>query len=166
MKKIIFLICFLTAVHLSAQDYKFHATFIYNFTKYIQWPPSYSQGDFVIGVVGDCELIDYLNTLAQSKKAGNQSFKIVKYNSPGEINNPPHIVFIPKTQSSKLPVVLGKVASGSTLVITEEAGLGAQGSGINFVFEGGKPRFELNLDATNAARLKVSSELQRLATVI
>ena len=63
MRKSTFLILVLVAACLTAkaQDEKFKALFMYNFTKYIEWPQSKQTGDFVIGVVGGSPIIDELN---------------------------------------------------------------------------------------------------------
>ena len=52
MKKASFLLVFV-AMSLSpaiAQNYKMHSVFIYTFTRYVQWPDAYNQGDFEIMV--------------------------------------------------------------------------------------------------------------------
>lgn len=51
---------------------KLKAVFMYNFTKYIEWPKAYQTGYFVFGIVGDTPLYDELTKMAQTKKIGNQ----------------------------------------------------------------------------------------------
>jgi hypothetical protein len=58
---------------LKAQDEKFKAIFIYNFTKYINWPAS--EGDFVINVLGDEAITREMGEIATKKTVGNS----VKY---------------------------------------------------------------------------------------
>jgi len=62
--------------------------------------------------------------------------------------------------------VLQKVDTQSVLVITEQSGLGAQGSCVNFITKEGKLAFELNQSALTKQNLKASIELTRLATMI
>jgi hypothetical protein len=148
-----------------AQDYKFHSVFMYNFTKYIQWPTSYQSGDFVIGVLGDSPIIESLEKMAESKTVGAQKFSIVRYKSVDEINKC-HMLFIPSNRSKQLKDALNKVNGQSTLVITEKNGLGVEGSCINFVLVDGKWKFELNKPATEKNNLKVSGDLAKLAILI
>lgn len=159
------LLIFLFPVVGYSQDYKFHSVFIYNFTKYVEWPDSYKSGDFVIGVLGKTPLNDYLEAMAQTKKVGNQALKIKKYNDPSAIDKC-HIIFIPKDKSGELNAVKKALGSQPTLVITEKEGLGSQGSGINFVQIDGRWKFELNESAVSSQNLKVSSELKRLAILL
>lgn len=148
-----------------SQDYKFHSIFIYNFTKYIEWPDNYKEGNFVIGVLGKSSVLENLNAMAAVKTVGSQKIEVKEYGSVAEIDKC-HILFIPQNESGSLDQALSKFESASTLVITERPGLGKKGSGINFVIEGGKWRFELNAGAIEKAKLKVSGELTKLAKVI
>ena len=51
--------------------------YIYNFTKYIEWPTSYREGNFVVGVLGsNSALLNELSKMANSKTVGDQKFEI------------------------------------------------------------------------------------------
>ena len=168
MKKSLLIVLFVASGMFSfttGQDYKFERTFIYNFTKYIQWPPAQQSGDFVIGVYGDSPIQAQLEMMAQTRTAGSQSFKIKKLNSVNEIKGL-HMLFVPKSKNSEIGSILGKVEGKSTLVITEGNGMAGKGSCINFIYVNGKPRFELNRSAADRSKLKVSSELMKLAILI
>jgi len=148
-----------------AQNYKFHSVFIYNFTKYIQWPASYQNGDFVIAVLGNSAVIDNLEKMASVKSVGSQKIVVKQISSVAEAGKC-HIIFLPDNKSGNLDAVLASYGSKPTLVITERAGLGRKGSGINFILQGGKWKFELNKPAIESANLRVSNELAKLAIVI
>jgi hypothetical protein len=77
-----------------------------------------------------------------------------------------NILYVPSKKSGELTDVLTKVTGLSTLVITEDPGMGAKGSNINFIIKDGKLTFELNQSAFNKQNLKVSNELTRLAILI
>ena len=156
----ILLVC--TLVH--GQNYKQYPLFIYSFTRYVQWPEGYTQGDFEILILGDCPLIDELKAL-QNKKVGERPIKIIKISSISEVRKC-NMLFIPADKSAELPEVLKRVNQQSVLVITEEHGLGLQGSCINFISKEGKLAFEINQAALTKQNLKASIELTRLATMI
>jgi len=144
---------------------KIKTMFIYNFTKYIEWPQSYKQGNFVIGHLGESTLGAELKKMAATKKAITQSFKIQKFNSVSDITKC-HILIIPNDKSSLFKNAMGKVAKYSTLVITESKGLAKQGAGINFVIQNSKQRFELNKTTIEKTNLKVSHNLLSLAIAV
>jgi hypothetical protein len=64
-------------------DYKFHSVFIYNFTKYIQWPATQQSGDFVIAVMGNSPVFDELSKITANKTVGTQKIVVKKFNSGG-----------------------------------------------------------------------------------
>ena len=161
LSTVLVLICALT----QAQNYKQHPLFIYSFTRYVLWPDAYNQGDFEILILGDSPLLEELKVLAQNKKVGDRPIKIIKINSVAEIRKC-NMLFVPADKSDKLAEVLQKVDTQSVLVITEQSGLGAQGSCINFISKEGKLAFELNQSAFLKQNLKASNELTRLATMI
>lgn len=166
MKKALFsAILLLYCVLAQAQNYKQYTIFIYSFTRYIQWPEANNQGDFEILVLGDTPLFDELKTMAQHKKIGERVIKVTKVTSASEIKKC-HMLFIPADRPEKLGDILSKVDSQPALVITEQPGLGAQGSCINFITKEGKLAFELNQSALTKQNLKASIELTRLATMI
>lgn len=103
--------------------------------------------------------------MAQAKKVGDRNIKVTRINSPDEIRKC-NILFVPAAQSSQIDEVLTKVTSQSILIVTEEPGLGAKGSNVNFITRDGKLAFELNQSAATRQGLKVSNELSRLAILI
>ncbi len=148
-----------------AQNYKMHAVFIYSFTRYVQWPDAYNQGDFEILVLGDSPVFEELKAMAQSKKVGDRAIKVTKIKSSAEIRKC-NMLFVPGSKSEQIKEVMEKVNTQSILVVTEEPGLGAKGSDINFIVKDGKLAFELNQASVNKQGLKVSNELSRLAILI
>lgn len=167
ISKIIFGILVLTVIPFMAksQDYRIHSVFIYNFTKYIQWPSSEQNGDFIIGVLGNSPIVASLEKLASERKIGTRSMVVKKFSSVAEMTKC-HMLFIPERSSDDLEAALAKIGRQSTLVMTERNGLGAKGSCINFITVDGRQKFELNKSATEKAQLKVSTELTSLAIVI
>jgi hypothetical protein len=166
MKKTIlfFALFFTAALATQAQtDYRFHSIFIYNFTKYIQWPAQQQSGDFVIGVLGNSpNVVEELTKVTTNKMVGSQKIVVKKYKSAAEATDC-HILFLPSSVSHTFDDVQSKLKGKPTLVITEKSGLAQKGSGINFIIQDNKWKFELNEAATQSSGLKVSRELSQLA---
>src|SRR5688572_16744359 len=109
MKKALFsALLILVWVLANAQNYRQYTIFIYSFTRYIQWPDPYNQGDFEILVMGDSPIIEELKTMAQQKKIGDRSIKVTKISSTSEIRKC-HILFIPADRQEKMSDVMQKV---------------------------------------------------------
>jgi hypothetical protein len=144
---------------------KMKAIFIMNFTKLIEWPASYREGNFVVGVVGESPLFNELSKMATTKKVANQSLQIKKYSSFADIDDC-HILYVSQGKSDGIADILKKVKSNSTLIVTEEQGLVDKGAGINFIIKDNRQKFELNKKNVEKYKLKVSSNLEALAFTV
>ncbi len=166
MKKIFCLVLLLLVVpklYAQTSDYKFHSVFIYNFTKYIQWPPAQQSGDFIIGVLGTSPAFDELQKITGNKLVGTQKIVVKRFKSADEIQDC-HILFVPS--SSNFESAQSKLKGKSTLIVTEKSGLAMKGSSINFVLQDNKWKFELNESTMQGSGLKVSKELTKLAILV
>jgi hypothetical protein len=167
MKKVALLVFVFATLALSglAQVYKLRTVVVYSFTRYIVWPDGSNTGDFEIKVLGDSPFLSELNVMAQSKKVGDRTIKVTKINDLSELKKC-HILILPAAKSSQLTAVLESLEGLPVLLVTEELGLGVKGSDINFIDKDGKLAFELNQNAVNKRKLRVSTELTRLAIII
>jgi|SRR5581483_979993 len=139
------------------------AVYLYNFSKYIQWPSEYRDGDFIIGVLnGSPSMIAELTKMAASKTAGSQKFVVKNFKSAGEIGKC-NILYIPESSNGQLVEVLKKLKGQSTLLVTESVGDAKKGAAINFVLKESKQEFELNKGNAERCKLVVSSSLSALA---
>ena len=144
---------------------KIKAVFLYNFTKYIEWPKEERSGKFVFGVLGNSPLYTELSNMSKTKKVNGSPIEVKKFNSPNEINGC-HVIYVPPASSGKWTEVLKKVSGKSTLLVSEKPGLAKQGAIINFVVKDNRQKFELNLSNAQKHELKVSSSLEALAIVV
>lgn len=145
---------------------KIKAVFIYNFTKYIEWPSDHKGGEFTIAILGNNKaLYDELSKMSQIKKIANQTFSIVTYNSISGIKVP-HILYIPSDSTEELDKAVEKLRGKSTLIVTEKPGMARKGAGINFVVVGSRQKFELNKSNVEKHNLKVASTLENLAVLV
>lgn len=136
-----------------------------NFTKLVEWPQSYRQGNFVVGVVGESPLYNELVKMSKTKKVANQSLEVKKYKNTDDIGKC-HIVYVSMSESESLASILKKVKSNSTLIISEKQGLVDKGAGINFIIKDNRQKFELNKKNVEKYKLKVSSNLEALAFTV
>lgn len=153
---------------LSAQERPIHEVYsmmVFNFTKYVQWPDYSASGEFVIGVVGNNQVFETLNTWYGGKPRGTKTYIVKKFNSAAEVTDC-HVLFLDKSKSGEFENINNKVKGKGTLVITDKNGLGEKGSSINFKTVDNKLKFELNQKAIEASNLKVSGTLSSMAILI
>ena len=147
------------------QNEKFKALFIYNFTKYIDWPSDYLNNDFVIGVYGSSPILTDLELIASKRKVGVQTIIVQQFNSVNDIGKC-HVLYIPPNKSSSLADVIAKIGNEPTLIISDAPGLAHKGASINYVLRGTQQDFEINKRKIEASHLKINSALLSLGTVI
>ena len=151
-------------VNAQSKDYTFHTVFVYNFTKYIEWPDAGKE--LVIGIQGgDAQAVQAFEKMAQAKSSADKKFVIKSINKPDDAAAC-HLIFIPDDESDKTAAYAQKFAGTPKLIVTEKEGMIKKGGIINFVTVDGKLRFELNQRALDKAGLKVSSQLLSLAILV
>ncbi|HET6228341.1 MAG TPA: YfiR family protein [Bacteroidia bacterium] len=148
-----------------AEELNLKAAFIYNFTRFIEWDDDIFPNEFVIGIIGNSNIDEPLEEIAQSHKAGNKKIKIKRFYSLDEIEKC-NILFISKNVKISLDDVLLKPDLKKTLIIGEKESYAQLGAGINFVIIDKKLKFEVNKKSLNEAGLKVSSQLLKLAIIV
>lgn len=169
VKRLLFLVmlfsfCGTVTAQTQEREANLKAAFIYNFTRYVDWDTSAVENDFVIGVIGSSAIIGPLTEIAKANRVKNKTIIIRHFNNPDEIT-PCNILFISANSSFSLSSILAKTGKG-TLTISEEAGFAEQGAAFNFVVVNDKLKFEANVKSINAAGLKASSQLLKLAIIV
>jgi hypothetical protein len=142
-----------------------YSMMVFNFVKYVQWPANDNAKEFVIGVVGNTEIYNTLNSWYGGKAKGTKTYVIKKFNNAAEVTDC-QVIFIDKSKSNEFDAVNNKVKGKGTLVVTDRNGLGSKGSCINFKTVDEKLRFELNQQAIEASNLKVAGALTSMAILI
>ncbi len=142
---------------------KYQALFVYNFTRFIEWP-SNGSSEFVIGVLGKSSIYNELQTLASAKKVGNQTIVIKQFLNSSEVVTC-QILFVSNEVASQISQMAASFQSKNTLIITDRAGSTGKGAGINFVNADGKQRFEISKSNVDKTGLKVNKQLLDMAMI-
>jgi hypothetical protein len=145
---------------------KIKAVFIYNFTRYFEWPSDKKNGNFVIEVVGKNEaLMKELSKMAESKTVGNQKMEVI---NSAEFNPKakPHMLFLLPDVSKSLGDATSKLKGKGSLIIAENAGAAKGGAAINFVIIDNKQKFEYSKNSAVKAGLKTSEDFKALAIAV
>lgn len=145
---------------------KIKAVFLYNFTRYFEWPGAKKSGNFVIHVVGKNDaLVKELNKMAETKMVGNQKMEIV-YTATYASKAIPHMLFLLPDVSKALPDITAKLKGKGTLIISEKEGAAKTGAAINFVIIENKQKFEYSKNSAVKAGLKTSEDFKALAIAV
>ncbi len=147
---------------LQAQEEKYIGLFVYNFTKYFDWPEVAKTGNFRIQVLGHQSVADELARITSGKKIGAQNILVENVKTVAEINKC-QMVFIGHWHSKYLPEILSTLDNYPTLIITEMEGMLDNGSAINFIIRDGTIKFELKTSNVTSHQLKADQRIRELA---
>lgn len=150
---------------LHAQQDMFKSLFIYNFTKSIEWPSDYQQGDFIVAVVGKDGITEELKKLGATKKVNNQTLQVIQLNNISEVPKA-NIIYVSATKSGSLASVVDYYKSKPTLVVSQKEKGCSEGAGINFVLIDGKLKFEVCPKNITSHRLALSPKLTALGILV
>ncbi|MBL1233313.1 MAG: DUF4154 domain-containing protein [Flavobacteriales bacterium] len=138
------------------------ALFIYNFSKYIEWPNIKTLKEFKIGVMGDDYnyIFNGLEKIASEKNVNDIPLKIVRVNYDTKLDELQVLYF---DDAEKYPIkdIQKKIKKAPVLLVSEHYPYGQ--SMINFIMINDKIEFELNEDKCNAVGLKVNIAIKTIA---
>jgi hypothetical protein len=149
-------------------EYQVKALFLFNFAKYVDWPPRAFENDsapIVIGLVGQDNFGDNFKQVIAGKTINGRPV-VVKHVASEQEYKGCHILFISASEKSGLPAILNAVKDSAILTVGETERFLAQTGMINFTKRENKIRLEINLGAVQQANLKISSKLLSVADVV
>lgn len=144
------------------------AGFLFNFTKFVEWPPEAFADPgvpIVLGIVGDSSVAELLIETAAGKIVNGRAVIVQRFKE-GQDPRTCHILFVSSSQERHVPQILERVKGSPILTVSETSGFAQFGGMINFTVEGNKVRLEINLDATARARLKISAKVIAVARLV
>jgi hypothetical protein len=148
-----------------AKEYKVKAAFIYNFAKFVEWPPQKLANDsapIVIGVLGANPFGDELENALKGRQINNRSVVVRQFDNL-DAAKAANLLFVNLNDESKLRKVLKEYG---VLTVGQSESFARNGGMITFTFSDDKLRFEINIGAAEQAGLKISAQLQKLATTV
>ena len=149
-------------------EYKVKALFLYNFSKYVEWPPQAfldANAPITIGIIGDDNFGEDLPRAVDGKTVGGRTL-VIKHLSANDSPQGCQILFISDSEFSHLDDILNRTATLPVLTVGEDKLFSKDGGIINFVLKDGNVRLEINLDSANKAGLKISSKLLAVADTV
>lgn len=152
----------------ASKEHELKAAFLYNFTKFIEWPTNRFQdanAPFIVAVAGTSLCTAELEKIAKERKVNGRTLVIKTVTTPEDAQNA-HVLLIPASKSTQLKEWLAAAHQAGVLTIGESDSAGWKNSIINFALEGEKIRFDLNVEQAETAGLKISAQLQKLARTI
>jgi hypothetical protein len=147
--------------------YQVQAAYLYNFGKFVKWPnvaPANQSGAFTICVLGQ----DPFGAVLESTLAGESvdgKPVAVKRLTRAQDAGSCHILSI-STAQRDLKATLAAIDDSSVLTVSEIPDFSKRGGMIQFILEGDRVRFEINLESAEKSHLVFPSELLKVAAAV
>lgn len=147
-------------------EYEVKAAFLYNFARFVEWPRDPQGGEeFVVTVLGRDPFGTVLDDTLRGKTVGEQRIVIRRAERAEEVRGS-RIVFICDSEKERLPAILKALEGAPVLTVGEMSEFAERGGVIRFKLEQGRIRLEINVAAAERSKLKISSQLLKLARIV
>jgi hypothetical protein len=148
-------------------EYQVKAFFLYNFARYVKWPPHSFKAPndpIVICILGRNPFGNALQQAIEGKFVEGRPFAIRQISDFSSIAAC-HVLFVNSSERKRFRGMAAKLNGSGVLSVGESRGFTADGGVINFMLEDGKVRFEIDVDAAGREHLRISSKLLSLAQI-
>ena len=162
----------ITLLNAHAQDskpseYEIKAAFLYNFAKFVDWPVESFRDDssnLTLGILGVDPFGPALDTIKDKTVRGRKI--TIKRSKNMEDLKGCHILFVSASEKGNLKQILNGLRDSNVLTVSEIERFANLGGIVNFIRVDNKIQFEINPEAAQRNKLKISSQLLRLARIV
>lgn len=145
-------------------EYPVKAAFLFQFARFVEWPAAAEAGALEIGVVGPDPFGEALERAIAGKAVGGRPLIIRRFATAEDVRSCA-ILFVSEQEGPQLSRILSRLGSAAVLTVGEGREFVRAGGMVGFFVEDNRVRFEVNLKATDAGGLRVSSRLLGVAVV-
>jgi uncharacterized protein DUF4154 len=164
---------FFAATALPAQqpkpsEYQVKAAYLYNFGRFVKWPAGIAAGkgdSFAVCVLGQDPFGATLDSTLAGEALDGKPVVIRRIAKPQDAADC-RILFVSSTEEHHLKEILAAIDQAGVLTVSDIPGFSRRGGIIQFIAEGDRVRFEINLASAESARLVLSSELLKVAAAV
>ena len=145
-------------------EYEVKAAYLYNFGKFVESPAKAKTVDdsFTICVLGQDPFGTTFDTTIAGESINGKKVVIKRVAKPQDALSC-RILFISSSEESRLKEIVATLDKTSVLTVSDIPQFTRRGGMIQFVVDGNKVRFEVNLTVAERAGLILSSQLLKVA---
>jgi hypothetical protein len=144
------------------------AAYLYNFGHFVEWPANVvtAQNDsFTVCVLGQDPFGQVLDGALAGETIAGKRVAAKRISNLQESANC-QILFLTSGEEARLNTIIKALNKQAVLTVSDMPQFSQRGGMIQFVLEGKRVRFEVNLAAVQHAGLTLSSELLKVATTV
>jgi hypothetical protein len=152
----------------TAEEYRVKAAFLFNFAKFVEWPPhtfKSVEDPILICIVGKNPFGDFLYQAVSGHTVQGKSFGVRQIAELPQMSGC-NIVFVASSERKRLATIFHEIKTAGVLTVGESDNFTAEGGVINFRIEDGTVRLQINVDAAAQEQVRISSKLLGLAEIV
>jgi len=138
------------------------AAFVYNLTKYVEWPQL--SDDIVIGIISQDSTGEFFKAILDGKSSESRTIRILLSPSDQDLQRC-NLVYVAGAQQNNLRAALDRIRKKGVLTVGEAEFFTREGGMIGLVTVGDHVQIQVNLQQTRESGLKISSRLLSIAVV-
>jgi hypothetical protein len=149
-------------------EFKVKAAYLFNFAKFIEWPPASFKDDkdpVVFAVAGKDPFGPILDETLRGKSVGGHPVVIRRFPTVEDIGAC-HLLFVSASLKDEWKKVAQRIRGCPVVTVSEGEEFTRAGGMFRFFFDDGRVRFEVNLEAAKRAGLSVSARLIQVGVVL
>ena len=156
------------AVPAPLAEHQIKALYLFNFTKYVEWPAlatGTNTAPFIIGISEAAEVKSDLLEITRGKLIQGREIVVRTIRTAQDVPAC-QLVFIGTADKRRVAELLQRAQDVAVLTVGDGEGFLALGGMVNFVRQENKLRLEIGLDVVQRARLVMSAKLLAVAVSI
>lgn len=141
------------------------AAYLFNFGKFVRYPADAPSNSFDICLVGHDPVSSMLESGAAGESIENHPVHIMQFDKAADARGCA-IVFMGASEAGRVEKDLAELQGSNALTVSDLPQFTDRGGMIQFVLQGNRVRFSVNLSSAVKARLGLSSELLKVALYV
>ena len=137
--------------------------YVFNLTKYVEW--RHAGSELVLGFVGDGSMGEALEKMLTGKTSQSRVIRVV-LSPKDEALEQCDVLYVAYSSPKKVRATLDRVRRKSVLTVGDTDSFPREGGMVGLVRTGQQVQIQVNLEAVQEARLKISSRVLDLATIV
>ncbi len=149
-------------------EYKVKAAILYNLAKFVEWPAEtrgMSDEPVVFCILGQDPFGANLDEAMAGKRINGRQVGMRRYRHTEDASGC-HVLFVSGSEKRRASEIARQFGATGVLTVSDMPGFADQGGMIGFVIDHGRVRFEVNLEALEKARIRISSQVLNLALIV
>lgn len=150
------------------KEYQIKAAFLYNFSKFVEWPAGRFADDsspIIIGILGASPFGSELEKTVKGRTV-NQREIMVKSVTTAEEAACVAVLYVAPGAERRFEEIAVALEKAPVLTVADSKPSAGRKKMILFVMEADKVRFDINVAPAEKAGLKISAQLQKLARAV